>query len=513
MIFSVVARMPQFLKSRVLLKGSTLYASSELRGDMILESYVGLLRKQGLEGIKFCSPEDFDNLMLQQGSGDAVPANAVQGQALKLLRQAYEAGASDIHISWLATHGNIRLRRMGMLEETGQQLGGESAITLIRAIYQSMTEAGSPQFFPTQRQEGRIVRREFLPPTVYSVRVHTEPLECANGQGVLMTLRLLYDKMQIRGTLKERLVALGYTENAYSKIEQLTKRGGLILVAGATGHGKSTLLRHVMEAQAHETPERSFLSIEDPPEYPMQRVSQVLVGNDNEQRGRAYQLAIAGAMRSDPDVLMIGEVRYPEAAAAALDAALTGHTVWSSIHAGSALGIVDRLFSLLNAANVSDPVDTLCTPGVLAGLVYQRLLPMLCPHCCLNIKDALHDDQGKAKLLVPVLQRTRRLGVPLHMVRVRGRGCSLCHKTGIKRMVVASEVVITDAPLLGYFRNRDMCSAMTYWNQKNKGDSLLSQALRLIGEGVLDPWDAENRLGMSLDDNGDFVLGQHCSGI
>ena len=135
-------------------------------------------------------------------------------------------------------------------------------------------------------------------------------------------------------------------------------------------------------------------------------------------------------MRSDPDVLMIGEVRYPEAAAAALDAALTGHTVWSSIHAGSALGIVDRLFSLLNAANVSDPVDTLCTPGVLAGLVYQRLLPMLCPHCCLNIKDALHDDQGKAKLLVPVLQRTRRLGVPLHMVRVRGRGCSLCHKTG-----------------------------------------------------------------------------------
>ncbi|MEG1609965.1 MAG: ATPase, T2SS/T4P/T4SS family, partial [Bilophila sp.] len=122
-----------------------------------------------------------------------------------------------------------------------------------------------------------------------------------------------------------------------------------------------------MESMAAENPEKAYITSEDPPEFPLSGVEQVLVSTnadrssvDEKKRGLAYTNAIAGAMRSDPDVLMIGEIRYPEAATAAIDAALTGHGVFVTLHANNAFGIIPRMESLLNAAGYVSPLDHLC---------------------------------------------------------------------------------------------------------------------------------------------------------
>lgn len=494
---------PSALRERVFLHEGMLHISEELRGNMALESFLSLARRQEVTQQVWHAVEDFDAVRISSGTGQAEAVNAVQGQAIQMLFNAFSLGASDIHVGYHATYGTIRLRRMGMLEEQGRVLGGEETITLIRAIYQSMTDAASPQFIGSERQEGRIVNREFLPPTVHSVRVHTEPLECASGEGTLMTLRLLYDKTAAEGPLLHRLEVLGYPAQERPRLAQLAQRTGLTLVAGPTGHGKSTLLKHVIEAQALEHPENSFLSIEDPPEYPLRRVNQVMVGSDNEFRGKAYQQAIAGAMRADPDVIMIGEVRFPEAASSAVDAALTGHTVWTSIHAGSAFGIMGRMRSLLTAAKFADPMEYLCDPSIIAGLIYQRLVPVLCPHCKISLTDAMRADSDTRKRCVepvlPALQRLRRTGTPLDGVQLRGMGCGMCQHIGISGLTVAAEVVVTDTHLMHLLRKHNVEGAMAYWRHELGGKSSLARALQLIEKGQLDPGIAESRMGMLLD--------------
>lgn len=494
---------PTSIMERTFLHEGVLHISEELRGNLQLDSYASLLRHYGITNVQWYSVEDFETFRTNCDYKSYVPFNEIQTQAILMLHRAFEAGASDIHISYQATFGSIRFRCMGMLDEKGEMLAGEATITLIRAIYQSMTDATSAQFVLNQRHEGRIVQRQFLPPTVHSIRVHTEPIECANGQGVLMTLRLLYDHTQAHGTLDNRLQILGYNEQERQQLARLARRTGLTLVAGPTGHGKSTLLKHVIEAQAFEMPQHSFLSIEDPPEYPIHRVSQIFVANADEDRGKAYQQAIAGAMRSDPDVIMIGEVRYPEAAIAAIDAALTGHIVWTTIHAGSVFGVFWRMLSLLTAANFADPMSYLCDPSIVSGMIYQRLVPLLCPHCKISLSDLMQDQgENRQKILLPALPTLRRLQniqMPMDNIYLRGEGCQQCKGIGIHSLTVTPEIIITDAQLLQYFYQRDMTSAMKYWREEGNGRTSLEQILDKVEAGLVDPVDAENRIGMPLD--------------
>ncbi|MBO4335629.1 MAG: Flp pilus assembly complex ATPase component TadA [Desulfovibrio sp.] len=486
------ADLSEHFDGRALLVGNVLHASTELRGNIHFEAFSSLKTRQGCE-LTWHKPADFDNFLLHLDTS-ANPANPIQGQAITLLRDAFAAQASDIHMTCLATHGSIALRRMGMLEPW-RDLGGRTLMTLMRAIYQSMTEAGSPRFDPLKRQEGRIVNRRFLPPTVHSARVHTEPLQTANGQGLLMTIRLLYDIVKAEGTLSERLRALGYAQEQIQSLSKLSHRPGLTLVAGPTGSGKTTLLRHVFEALACEMPDRSFLSIEDPPEYPMQRIAQVLVDTSADNRGAAYGAAIAGALRADPDYLMIGEIRHPEASSAAMDAALTGHPVWSSIHAASALGIFQRLLSLLFVAKFADPFSNLQDPSVLSGLVYQRLLPKLCPYCSLKMAQALQDTAYRGdSAFLDMLRRLKSQGIQLPAVRIRGAGCEHCQGTGRSGLLVACEIVPTDQTLLQYLANRDQDEALAYARTLGL-QTTGQQALQFIGQGHLDPRDAENCLG------------------
>ncbi|MDR2893677.1 MAG: Flp pilus assembly complex ATPase component TadA [Deltaproteobacteria bacterium] len=502
------------LRKNIFLKDGTLFISDAWKGESELIEFIGVARRRdGIFKTEYLSVENFQKSFARHNidvsPDDEADNNDVRNYAIRLLKTAYEENASDIHIADYGTNGVIQFRCLGMLR-LYENLPGTKTQVLMKILYdtfgQQQTTTG---FTPRVRQDGRIAKREYLPEQVHSIRVHTEPLECAqadNGTGCLMLLRLLYDRTSATGTLDNRLTMLGYGPSDIERFRLLTERKGTVYIAGQTGHGKSTLLKHIMEAQVEESPEKSLQSIEDPPEYPLIGVKQIMVNPgdpiaDPAARSRLYIEAIAGAMRSDPDWLMIGEIRYPDAAVAAIDAALTGHSVWSTIHGGSALGILLRMVSLLNSAHYAAPLEYLCDHNVTAGLIYQCLVPVLCPDCKQPLLETHRKDLEYRQEVLPdnAFDRLRKTVNHSEGVCIRGKGCKTCKNVGFVEQTVAAEVIATNQTLLNYVRNGSTLDAYSYWRNSMGGKTYIEDAISKIEAGILDPRMTELRLGVPLN--------------
>ncbi len=492
------------LADRVFTEDNIIYVSEEVRGKPSLVSFVSCAKKLGDVGVCWLPPSTFDEKYSQASQDDTLADSEIINQAKMILKTAYELNATDIHISYRGRYGIIDFRRLGNVENYSK-ISGQNCQRLIRCIFENMGDSASEvTFSDTLRQDARIVKREFLPSKVYSVRIHTEPIECAEAEGskgTYMALRLLFDTVEVTGGVRERALTLGYTPEDVTTLLPLTLRTGLNLISGPTGGGKSTFLRHIMEGLAEETPEKNFISYEDPPEYPMKNVKQgmILTGgsgdDDLSNRQQAYVKAIAGAMRSDPDVIMIGEIRYAEAVLGSITAAQSGHGVWATIHANNALGIVTRIKAMLEEAGYANPLKLLCGHNVLAGLIYQRLLPELCPHCSLPLAEAKgtqYDIRDDLK------DRLRQVTNSMENIRVLGAGCEHCKGLGIIRQRVVAEVIHTDTTLLDHLRRDDMQGAEDYWRDELHGVPYMQKGIELIEQGVIDPKKGEERLGVYL---------------
>ncbi len=285
---------------------------------------------------------------------------------------------------------------------------------------------------------------------------------------------------------------------------ELSARTGIVFISGPTGSGKSTALAHCMEALIEERPGDNFLSIEDPPEKPIKGMYQIpVISKEGDERGDAYTNAIAGTNRDDTDTVMIGEIRYAEAALATVEVALSGNAVWATIHAADALGIIQRLDVQLRAL-VANPLQVVCDPIVLSGLVFQRLVPKLCPHCRIPLREY------RNVISRDCLARLRR-AMPEDMifggargegVFVRGHGCEHCKDSGhpgLYRQTVVAEVVALDARLLALLRERRREEARRYWLTELHGMTYLEHARHLIATGILGPMITEEMLAMPID--------------
>ena len=329
-----------------------------------------------------------------------------------------------------------------------------------------------------------------------------------------MPLRLLHDTSGASGSLEERLAKLGYTNETIEVVDQagtkrlaqaqtrlfrtLAARTGIVFISGPTGSGKSTALAHCMEALIEERPGDNFLSIEDPPEKPIRGMYQIPVNSkEGDERGDAYTNAIAGTNRDDTDTVMIGEIRYAEAALATIEVALSGNAVWATIHAADALGIIQRLDVQLRS-RVADPLNIVCDPIVLSGLVFQRLVPKLCPYCKIRLLDHLD-------AIAPDLLDRLRNSMPddcLDEVCIRGSGCKHCMESGhpgLHRQTVVAEVIAVDRQLLVLLRQRQHEEAKKYWLSDLGGMTYLEHARHLIMSGVLDPAITEEMLAMPIN--------------
>ena len=271
-----------------------------------------------------------------------------------ILNTAYEQGASDVHIEPVEDGTIIRTRIDGLLHEEAR-LG----LALHPAIASRIKILAGMDVAERRRpQDGRITAQIRRVPL--DIRVSTFPT--VTGEKVVM--RLL-DEKALRPTPEQ----LGlHDENLRLLLDKVSAPHGLIMLSGPTGSGKTTTLYSSLTAIDRQR--RNVMSIEDPVEYRLSGVNQMQV---NERIGLTFAAGLRTILRQDPDVIMVGECRDVETARMAIQASLTGHVVFSTIHANSAVGVISRLLDM--------DVDPFLVATALSLPIAQRLVRLICSGC------------------------------------------------------------------------------------------------------------------------------------
>jgi type IV pilus assembly protein PilB len=221
-------------------------------------------------------------------------------------------------------------------------------------------------------------------------------------------MRLL-DKSKKAPTLEE----LGLSDDMRTKLSEILKRPtGALLVTGPTGSGKSTTL-YAGLTQIHR-PEINIITVEDPVEYRLSGVNQVQI---NQRAGLTFAAALRSILRSDPDVVMVGEIRDGETAKISIEAALTGHFVLSTLHTNDAPQAITRLNEM--------GVEPFLTGAAVSAVLAQRLARKLCAHCCEMYTPSV-DELLKARVSPDIAAAADG------MAFYRKRGCPRCNQTGYK---------------------------------------------------------------------------------
>lgn len=306
-----------------------------------------------------------------------------------LFSQAIKEKASDIHIETYEKRVAVRFRVDGLLREvlSPQRAVAPYLISRIKVM------AGLDIAEKRLPQDGRIMLR--IAGRAVDVRVSTLP----TGYQERVVMRIL-DQQSGRLSLDE----LGMQAQLCQEVRELIQRPyGMILVTGPTGSGKTTTLYACLnELNARF---RNIMTVEDPIEYQLDGISQTPV---NRRSGMDFAKGLRAILRQDPDVVMVGEIRDSETADIAIQAALTGHLVFSTLHTNTAIGAIARLSDM-------GPEPFLISQALLA-VMGQRLVRRLCPHCKQN---ASSDD--------PVWQE-----MPPNAEAYRAQGCPQCNHSGYR---------------------------------------------------------------------------------
>jgi general secretion pathway protein E len=378
----------------------------------------------------------------------------------QMLVRALESRASDVHIEPFENQLKVRYRIDGILHEAEsppRQLKG-AVISRLKILAQlNIAERRLPQ-------DGRIKTR--LAGKDIDLRIATVPT--LYGESVV--IRLLE-----RGQIFTELDALGFPPRPLAHFhEMILKPHGMILVTGPTGSGKTTTLYGAL--QKINDPGKKIITIEDPVEYQLGGVNQIHV---KPQIGLTFANGLRSIVRQDPDVIMVGEIRDAETAEIAVQAALTGHLVFSTLHTNDAAGAISRLLEM----NVQDYLLSSSLLGVLA----QRLVRRLCPNCRKEVPFA------GAEGITEELQV--RAGDDLRAVW-EAVGCNACSGTGylgrvgiFELLPVTSEIckVIVQRADAGAIRSLAVQQGMRLlredgWDKVRQGVTTLAEVLRVTRE-------------------------------
>lgn len=367
------------------------------------------------------------------------------------LYDALKAGASDIHLETAPGGIFIKYRIDGVLVSVGGVQGTETAEQVISRI-KVLAELDIAERRVPQDGRFRILgggRR-------IDVRVSIMP--SIHGEDAV--LRIL-DRQRISDSVSGlRLETLGYEGATLASLRQLSNEPyGMLLVTGPTGSGKTTTLYAAIGEINHG--HDKIVTIEDPVEYQLPGILQIPV---NEKKGLTFARGLRSILRHDPDKIMVGEIRDGETATIAVQAALTGHLVFTTVHANNAFDVLGRFTHM--------GVDPYSLVAALNGVVAQRLVRINCPHC-------VAAEQPSRQLL-------EQAGVDdiSGFDFRRGHGCAQCRGTGFKGRRAIAEVLILDDLL------REMISAREPVRQikeaaRRKGTRLLREAgLDLVRRGL-----------------------------
>lgn len=411
-----------------------------------------------------------------------------------LVFRAAEVGASDIHIVLHPAADppfEVKFRVHGELEPVALDAGWthDRVRGLCSCAYNVLAGIRDVTWDPSRKQDANITRE--IGGRTYRLRYAHGPLY---PEGVHVVLRLLSTG---RGfAFAPTLQHLGYSDGQAELIGAMAEEpSGIVVISGETGSGKSTTLANLMHMLlARAGGGLAVLTVEDPPEYEVPGILQSPVVHSRDDRGQGrspYAEAIRSAMRRDPDLLMIGEIRDLDTALLAAQSAQSGHPVLTTIHASRALDIVGRLEGM-GASLANNPMNRLllCAPRFLTGLIHQVLVPVLCGHCAIPWHAALDRGRVEPGLAARVAAVLDDPGA----VRVRGQGCDRCRQ-GVRGRSVCAEVVAPDARLRQLLRDRKDQEAFDYWAGEAGGYPIWAHALDKLREGLVAPADVEACLG------------------
>ena len=322
-----------------------------------------------------------------------------------MLSEAIKEGASDIHIETFENALQIRFRVDGVLREVLKPNRKLASLLVSRIKVMAKLDIAEKRI----PQDGRISLR--IGGRAVDVRVSTMP----TGHGERVVLRLL-DKNAARLDLED----LGMTDKNRRIFSQLIdKPHGIILVTGPTGSGKSTTLYAGLTQI--DSKERNILTVEDPIEFAIEGIGQTQV---NTKVDMTFARGLRAILRQDPDVVMVGEIRDLETAQIGVQASLTGHLVLSTLHTNTAAGAITRMEDM--------GVEPFLLSSSLLGVLAQRLVRTLCPHC----RESHLPNEEECTLL--------NLPADNQQVIYRAKGCSECNFKGYRGRTGIHELLVVD---------------------------------------------------------------------
>ncbi|MBX3621380.1 MAG: type II secretion system ATPase GspE [Rhizobacter sp.] len=349
-----------------------------------------------------------------------------------LLTQAAKDGASDIHIEPYERSSSVRFRVDGTLREVVQPNKALHAALISRLKIMAELDISEKRL----PQDGRISLR--IGGRAVDVRVSTLP----SSHGERAVLRLL-DKGESKFTLE----GLGMSGDTLKNFDKLVQQPhGIVLVTGPTGSGKTTTL--YASLGRIDTSTTNVLTVEDPVEYELAGIGQTQV---NSKIDLTFAKALRAILRQDPDVIMIGEIRDFETAQIAIQASLTGHLVLATLHTNDAPSAVTRLTDM--------GVEPFLLSSSLLGVLAQRLVRKLCPHC------KKQDARGR-----------------WHPV-----GCPECGQSGYKGRTGVYELMVADDKVRALIHGRAAESQIFVAAEANGMRSMREDGERLVAEGITSP--------------------------
>lgn len=399
-----------------------------------------------------------------------------QLRVVDLFRQAAGRKASDIHLAIgedgltlvkFRIHGEL-VKVDSMSREEGEQLAS--------TIMLSMCDVAESQFNSSRPQDGRIKAECLQGMKLFGARYSHTP----TVYGIHAVMRLIKDDSDNPPSLPE----LGFLPEQQEALEEMINTPeGVMIISGPTGSGKSATLRTLANMYLslhHQT--KNLVTYEDPPEGRIIGAVQCPIIADKNKPDevlRVWRQLLSNALRIDPDAILVQEMRDAFSANACVTNAMTGHLVLSTLHANDPINILERLVTL------DVRPELLADPQLFIGLISQRLVQVLCPHCC--------QDWDAVQAALPPKERAM-IATHCDTGRVRFRhagGCEHCDAGVAGRQVVA-EIIRPDARFMQRYRLEGKLAARSYWLQQPGSISRNRHVLKLINEGAVDPRAAQS---------------------
>lgn len=391
----------------------------------------------------------FERLIKKSQSARDVVASTVQVELEKLLQMAVDAGASDLHITRSDQLATVEFRVNGVLVPHSKILSTKCD-ELCFVLYNVQATTKETTWNRSVPQSANILYS--LGGKSFRFRYAHFPVFGETTSCYHCVLRII--PAGVAHSSIPSLEKLGVSANEVDDLKKvLSNPYGVYVVAGTTGSGKSTTLKNLMEwlQKNRYSGKGCFLTIEDPVEYQIWGAKQSSVLDVD---GGGFHSAIKSALRRDPDVLMVGEIRDTISANALAGAVESGHYCFTTVHAGNIVTLLQRLVAL----GISP--DKLSTPGFIAGLQCQKLLPVLCPHC----KNALERNVMDRRFTFFTLNE---------------EGCEYCFYTGLKSRQLVIEYMRPTYNELQAISQSHWLEAYTIWREKRFTSNGISEGFEL----------------------------------